>query len=72
MRDRKVQILYLSVIRHNPNFTFSLRLPLANNGVKRKLRAILDSDVKGYSKLMGQDDESTVSTVYAVVFLLDI
>jgi adenylate cyclase len=30
---------------------------------KRKLTAILSADVKGYSRLMGEDDESTVRTI---------
>ena len=33
--------------------------------VTRKLVAILSADVKGYSKLMGDDDESTVNTITA-------
>jgi len=31
--------------------------------VKRKLTAILSSDVKGYSRLMGEDEKGTVSTL---------
>ena len=30
--------------------------------VKRKLVAILSADVKGYSRLMGEDEEATVRT----------
>ena len=30
-----------------------------------KLTAIFSADVKGYSKLMGEDDESTVNTITA-------
>jgi len=30
---------------------------------KRKLTAILSADVKGYSRLMGEDDEATVRTI---------
>jgi len=30
---------------------------------KRKLSAILSADVKGYSRLMGDDEEATVRTV---------
>ena len=33
--------------------------------VKRKLAAILSADVKGYSRLMGEDEESTVRTLNA-------
>jgi adenylate cyclase len=33
--------------------------------VKRKLIAILSADVKGYSRLMGEDEESTVRTLNA-------
>jgi len=36
---------------------------MTDQGMQRKLRAILSADVKGYSKLMGDDDESTVSTI---------
>jgi adenylate cyclase len=36
---------------------------MAENKVQRKLTAILSADVKGYSKLMGDDDESTVTTI---------
>jgi adenylate cyclase len=31
--------------------------------VKRKLTAILSADVKGYSRLMGEDEEWTVHTL---------
>lgn len=33
--------------------------------VKRKLAAILSADVKGYSKLMGEDEEGTIRTLNA-------
>src|SRR5512139_751118 len=33
--------------------------------VKRKLAAILSADVKGYSRLMGEDEEATVHTLNA-------
>jgi adenylate cyclase len=38
---------------------------MADNSMQRKLRAIFSADVKGYSKLMGEDDESTVNTITA-------
>ena len=38
---------------------------MAENKMQRKLTAILSADVKGYSKLMGYDDESTVNTITA-------
>ncbi|MGV7222848.1 MAG: adenylate/guanylate cyclase domain-containing protein [Nitrospinales bacterium] len=38
---------------------------MADNKTQRKLTAILSADVKGYSKLMGDDDESTVTTITA-------
>jgi len=38
---------------------------MAKNATQRKLTAILSADVKGYSKLMGEDDESTVNTITA-------
>ena len=38
---------------------------MTDNGMHRQLKAILSADVKGYSKLMGDDDESTVNTITA-------
>ena len=36
---------------------------MANEGVKRKIAAILSADVVGYSRLMEADEESTVRTL---------
>lgn len=36
---------------------------MVEKGLQRKLRAIFSADVKGYSKLMGDDDEYTVNTL---------
>jgi TolB-like protein/class 3 adenylate cyclase/cytochrome c-type biogenesis protein CcmH/NrfG len=36
---------------------------MATQEVKRKLTAILSADVKGYSRLMGEDEEATVRTL---------
>jgi len=36
---------------------------MADEGYRRKLTAILQADVEGYSLLMGQDEESTVRTL---------
>ena len=38
---------------------------MAESAAQRKLTAILSADVKGYSKLMGEDDEYTVNTITA-------
>jgi len=38
---------------------------MAEERAKRKLTAILSADVKGYSRLMGEDEEATVSTITA-------
>jgi adenylate cyclase len=38
---------------------------MANISMQRKLRAIFSADVKGYSKLMGEDDEHTINTITA-------
>jgi len=38
---------------------------MATQDFKRKLTAILSADVKGYSRLMGEDDEATVRTITA-------
>ena len=37
--------------------------PMSTTRVKRKLTAILSADVKGYSRLMGQDEVATVETL---------
>jgi adenylate cyclase len=36
---------------------------LAQKGFKRKLTAIFSADVAGYSRLMGEDEESTIRTL---------
>jgi adenylate cyclase len=38
---------------------------MAEKGFQRKLAAILSADVKGYSRLMGEDEDATVSTLTA-------
>ena len=38
---------------------------MATQDFKRKLAAILSADVKGYSRLMGEDEEATVLTITA-------
>jgi adenylate cyclase len=38
---------------------------MATEDFKRKLTAILSADVKGYSRLMGEDDQATVRTITA-------
>jgi len=38
---------------------------MAQKGFKRKLAAILSADVKGYSRLMGEDEEATTRTITA-------
>jgi len=38
---------------------------MTTQGYKRKLTAILSADVKGYSRLMGEDDQATVRTITA-------
>ena len=38
---------------------------MTTEGVKRKLAAILSADVKGYSRLMGEDEDATVRTLTA-------
>ena len=37
--------------------------PMAPENLKRKLTAILSADVKGYSRLMGEDEEGTIHTL---------
>ena len=36
---------------------------MADEGFKRKLAAILNADVVGYSRLMGEDEDKTVQTL---------
>ena len=36
---------------------------MSENSVKRKLRAILSADVKGYSRMMGEDEVGTYHTL---------
>ena len=36
---------------------------MADEGLKRKLTAILSADVKGYSRLMEEDEEATIHTI---------
>ena len=38
---------------------------MTTESFKRKLSAILSADVKGYSRLMGDDEEATVQTLTA-------
>ena len=38
---------------------------MAPEKFKRKLSAILSADVKGYSRLMGEDEEGTIRTLKA-------
>jgi adenylate cyclase len=38
---------------------------MPSQSIERKLTAILSADVKGYSRLMGEDEESTVRTLNA-------
>jgi len=37
--------------------------PMTAQEIKRKLIAILSADVKGYSRLMGEDEKGTVRTL---------
>jgi class 3 adenylate cyclase len=39
---------------------------MSTEDFKRKLTAILSADVKGYSRLMGEDEEATVRTITAL------
>src|SRR5438093_12575731 len=39
--------------------------PVREGSMERKLAAILSADVKGYSRLMGEDEEATIRTLTA-------
>lgn len=43
---------------------------MAEGSVNRKLRAILSADVKGYSRLMGEDEVGTYQTLTAYLELI--
>jgi adenylate cyclase len=36
---------------------------MADEGFKRKLTTILSTDIEGYSRLMGNDEEATLRTL---------
>ncbi len=40
--------------------------------LKRKLTAIFSADVEGYSRLMGEDEEATVSTLTAYMRVMNL
>src|SRR5207245_1366047 len=44
---------------------------MAPHGMERKLTAILSADVKGYSRLMGADEEGTLRTLNAYRTVMD-
>jgi adenylate cyclase len=44
-------------------FVFGEVIPMAEEGFKRKLTAILSADVAGYSRLMAEDESATVKTL---------
>jgi hypothetical protein len=48
------------------------RLPMTQEGFKRKLTAILSADVVGYSRLMGEDEDTTVQTLRVTIFWLNL
>ena len=58
-----------SVVNRVPKLNSQLKTlrgsPMATQDFKRKLTTILHADVKGYSRLMGEDEEATVSTLTA-------
>jgi class 3 adenylate cyclase len=50
----------------------SKRFFVAAHDFKRKLAAILHADVKGYSRLMGEDEEATVSTLTTCMEIMNV
>ena len=53
---------FAPLILNLPNLL--LKEVLRAQELKRKLSAILSADVKGYSRLMGEDEAGTVRTIY--------
>ena len=39
--------------------------PMSDDGFERKLTAIFSADVKGYGRLMGEDEAATIRTLTA-------
>jgi adenylate cyclase len=58
-------MLKLSAFVSLPSLTLEGGIGMATEDFKRKLTAILSADVKGYSRLMGEDEEATVRTITA-------
>ena len=48
-----------------PGLSNGVKDTMTTQEVKRKLVAILSADVKGYSRLMGEDEKGTVRTLNA-------
>jgi hypothetical protein len=44
---------------------------MAQEGFKRKLTAILSADVEGYSRLMGEDADTTIRTLTTKPIIID-
>ena len=44
---------------------------MADEGFKRKLTAILSADVEGYSRLMGNVEDTTVHTIHSYYTKID-
>jgi class 3 adenylate cyclase len=45
--------------------------PRSSQNIERRLAAILSADVKGYSRLMGEDEEATLRTLTSHRQLID-
>jgi TolB-like protein/class 3 adenylate cyclase len=58
-------MLKLSALVSLSSPTLKGGIGMATEDFKRKLTAILSADVKGYSRLMGEDEEATVRTITA-------
>jgi TolB-like protein/class 3 adenylate cyclase len=58
-------MLKLSALASLSSPTLKGGIDMATEDFKRKLTAILSADVKGYSRLMGEDEETTVRTITA-------
>jgi adenylate cyclase len=72
VKSKRVLTPHASFLLYNLFFNFLNVLnlekgknPMAEKGFKRKLTAILSADVEGYSRLMGEDEETTVRTITA-------
>src|SRR5262249_15016936 len=56
----------ISIIRCDVDFLLETASAMSGERVERRLAAILAADIAGYSRLMGKDEEGTLSALRAI------